>query len=211
MRSVAIAIVLGCGFAWAQASPAGTTQSGSQTPVPPQNSNSAQSVKTPPANAAPPRSDRVDVRDLGDDPGESSSKDNQVDLSPPAGDDKSHPQSQHAVSDAELSSEPGDVSETHLWDPHKAAKDVEIGDFYFKRQNYVAAESRYREALLYKENDAVATFRLAESLEKLNRLNEARQEYESYLQILPHGPQASAARKALGRLNSSATNGKSVR
>ena len=88
----------------------------------------------------------------------------------------------------------------HLWDPHKAAKDVEIGDFYFKRKNYRAAEDRYREALLYKDNDATATFRLGECLEKLGQPGAARDNYESYLKILPHGPFAEEARKSVERL-----------
>jgi len=92
----------------------------------------------------------------------------------------------------------------HAWDPHQAAKDVEVGDFYFRRKNYRAAESRYREALLYKDNDAIATYRLAVCLEKLERPDEAREEYESYLKILPGGHDAEHARKALERLKSAA-------
>ena len=72
-----------------------------------------------------------------------------------------------------------------------------MGDFYFKRKNYRAAEDRYREALYYKENDAIATFRLAVCLEKMDRPDEARSQYESYLKILPHGPQADEAHKAI--------------
>ncbi len=94
----------------------------------------------------------------------------------------------------------------HPWDPHKAAKDVEVGDFYFKRKNYRAAESRYREALLYKDNDAGATYRLAECLEKMGRPEEAREEYESYLRILPSGRDSEHARKALERLKSPSAN-----
>lgn len=92
----------------------------------------------------------------------------------------------------------------HPWDPHKAVKDIEVGDFYFKRKNYRAAESRYREALLYKDSDAIATYRLAVCLEKLERPEESREEYESYLKILPHGPEAEHARKAIDRLKSPA-------
>lgn len=94
----------------------------------------------------------------------------------------------------------GGVTELHTWDPHKAAKSIEVGDFYFKRKNYRAAEERYREALRYKDNDAVATIRLAVCLEKLGILDGARAEYESYLKILPHGPQAPEAQKAIDRL-----------
>jgi tetratricopeptide (TPR) repeat protein len=100
----------------------------------------------------------------------------------------------------------GDVSEFHPWNPHKAAKDIEVGDFYFKRKNYRAAADRYREALFYKDNDAVATFRMAVCLEKMDQPDEARKEYESYLKILPHGPQADEAQKAIQRLKGTAAN-----
>lgn len=149
----------------------------------------------------PPRSDRVQAGDLGTGSGQSSSKETEVDLSAPEDDAKTHPKSSEAVADAEAEAiSPGGVTEVKVWDPHKAAKDVEVGDFYFKRGNYHAAEERYRDALRYKGNDAVATIKLAECLEKLGILDDARVEYESYLKILPHGPQASAAQKALGRL-----------
>jgi tetratricopeptide (TPR) repeat protein len=151
----------------------------------------------------PPRSDRVRVDDLDSGVGESSSKDTQLDLSPPANDDKVHPKSSAAVAEAEASS--GGITELHSWDPHKAAKNVEVGDFYFKRKNYHAAEERYRDALRYKDNDAIATIRLAVCLEKLGILDDAQAEYESYLRILPHGPQASEAQKAINRLKAEAS------
>jgi hypothetical protein len=149
-------------------------------------------------NLTPPRSDRVQADDLGNGSGESSSKDTQIDLDAPADDAKVHPQSSAAVGEAEVAS--GGITEFHTWDPHKAAKSVEVGDFYFKRKNYRAAEDRYREALRYKDNDAIATIRLAVSMEKLGELDDARAEYESYLRILPHGPQAGEAQKAIERL-----------
>jgi tetratricopeptide (TPR) repeat protein len=146
----------------------------------------------------PPRSDRVRADELGKDIGESSSKDTQTDLNPPDDDAKVHPKSSAAVAEADTS--PGGIGEFRSWDPHKAAKDIEVGDFYFKRKSYRAAEERYREALTYKKDDAVATIRLAISLEKLGVLDDARAEYESYLRILPHGPEAAEAQKALNRL-----------
>ncbi len=105
----------------------------------------------------------------------------------------------------------GAVSEFHPWNPHKAAKDIEVGDFYFKRKNYRAAEDRYREALVYKENDAVATIKLAVCLEKLYQPDEARKQYESYLKILPQGPQADEARKALLRLKAADAAAETIR
>src|SRR5258708_37554284 len=107
---------------------------------------------------SPPRSDRVQADDLGSDVGQSSSKDTQIDLSPPADDAKAHPQSSTAVAEAEAETLRGrGVGACKTWDPHKAAKSVEGGDFYFKRKNSAAAGDRSRGAARYKEHDAVAT------------------------------------------------------
>ena len=189
MRSLLFVFCLGCTLGvWAQNS----------NPPASSSSKSDAGSKAPPASnpkLAPPRSDRVDASTLPDD-GMSSSKDTQIDLSPPADDAKAHPKSSEILMDE--GSE--DASNVHPWDPHKAAKDIEVGDFYFKKTNYTAAESRYREALYYKDNDAIATYHLAQCLEKLNRPDEAREQYESYLKILPYGPEAENAKKAIERL-----------
>jgi tetratricopeptide (TPR) repeat protein len=177
----------------------GSSPTPSPANAPPTSGDSVKKARVP--NLAPPRSDRVQVDDLGPNVGESSSKDTQLDLSPPADDAKVHPQSSAAVAAAEAEAlSPGGISELHSWDPHKAAKSVEVGDFYFRRKNYHAAEDRYREALRYKDNDAIATIRLAVCLEKLGVWDDARAEYESYLKILPHGPQAAEAQRAIDRL-----------
>jgi tetratricopeptide (TPR) repeat protein len=197
---------------WGQSSSPSSTSPTSPADPPPSssapansrtsNSPSAPTSKpAPPApNLAPPRSDRVNADELGDAPGESSSKDTPLDLSPPPGDAKAHPDSSDILTDEAPPSSSSDVTEVHPWNPHKAAKDIEVGDFYFKRKNYRAAEDRYREALLYKDNDATATFRLAVCLEKLNQPDEASREYENYLKIMPHGPDAGKAEKAIQRL-----------
>jgi tetratricopeptide (TPR) repeat protein len=207
MRSLLLVLVLSCCVAvWAQ-SPANSAPSKAQPPdSPPSKPTTAQNP-----NLTPPRSDTVNANELGDEPGQSSSKDTLIDLSPPADDTKAHPLSSDALKDKQRPSGNSDVGEFHPWNPHKAAKDIEVGDFYFKRKNYRAAEDRYREALFYKDNDAVATFRLAQCLEKMDQPNEARKEYESYLKILPHGPQAEAARKALERLKGTAANAEAGR
>jgi tetratricopeptide (TPR) repeat protein len=166
-------------------------------------------AKTPSRDLSPPRSDRVNADDLEPGVGESSSKDTQIDFSAPEDDAKAHPKSAEAVSNAEASTGGASgVGEFHPWDPHKAAKSVEVGDFYFKRKNYRAAEDRYREALYYKDDDAIATYRLAECLEKLERPNDALTEYESYLKILPYGPQAGESKKAIERLKAPAVSAK---
>jgi len=136
-------------------------------------------------SANPPRSD-------GSHAGESSSKQTEIDISPPAGDAKDHP-----GADLDPASDSGEFTQ---WNPMKAMKDVEVGDFYFKRENYSAAISRYREALEYKAHDAEATYKLAAALEKSGDLKGAMENYQDYLKILPKGPYAEKSQKGIERL-----------
>ena len=140
--------------------------------------------------------------DHSHDSGQSSSRDTRTDISPPSDDAKNHPGSKAAVEDLERGDkpEPSDVQEFHPWNPLKAQKDVQVGDFYFKRKNYKAALERYKEALYYKDGDAIANFRIAECQEKLGDKDEARKYFEQYLKILPGGPLAKDAHASLDRL-----------
>ena len=133
--------------------------------------------------------------------GESSSRDTRIDITPPANDAKDHPESAGAVAEAE-GRDRGGVEDFHPWDPHRAQKDIEVGNFYFKKKNYRAALDRFKEALEYKPNDAVANFRMAECFEKLQSPEDAATHYEAYLKILPHGPLAADAQKGLDRMQS---------
>ena len=83
-----------------------------------------------------------------------------------------------------------------------AQRNREAGEIYYSNKNYKGSESRFREALRYEPADPVATFELAESLDKLGRRAEARDSYQIYLSILPDGPSATRAKKALKRLPS---------
>ena len=153
------------------------------------------SAKDVPDSQSAPRSDR------NSEAGESSSRDTKIDISPPKDDAKNHPNSASAMESVEEALPSDGVQEMHPWNPLKALKDIEVGDFYFKRKNYRAALDRYKEALYYKENDANATFRLAQCQEKLGSSSEARSNYEAYLRILPEGPFAVDAQKAIDRLS----------
>jgi len=144
---------------------------------------------------APPRSDNVPA-------GESSSKQTQIDVSPPSDDVKTHPEA--GLGDS-------GVDEFTPYDPMKAMKDVEVGDFYMKKENYGAAISRYREALEYKPHDAEATYKLAEALNKTGDTAGAVENYEAYLTILPNGPYAKKAREALEKIRSGKNTAKAAK
>jgi tetratricopeptide (TPR) repeat protein len=155
-------------------------------------------AQEPPAEKGP-WSQQPPPTDRDQEVGESSSRDTRIDLSPPKDDAKHHPGSAAAVAEAE-SDAPNQVQEFHPWNPHKAAKDIEVGDFYFRRKNYRAAADRYQEALVYKPDDALANYRLGQCFEKLDKPVDARTHYEAYLKILPHGPLSEDAKKALEKL-----------
>src|SRR5664279_2053336 len=123
-----------------------------------------------------------------------SSKQTQIDVTPPSGDEK-HPGAD--VADSEY-------NEFHPWDPHKAAKCIEVGDWYFKQGNYKGAISRYQEALEWKPKDAEATYKLGEVQEKTGDLTAALGSYQEYLKLLRKGPYADKAQKGVDRLKSKA-------
>ena len=180
-RFVFIALVFLCLGGWAVAQ---------QQPQPDQ--------EQPGQNQAPPRSDQ-DKEAEG-----SSSRDTRVDLSPPKDDAKNHPNSRVHPTDPE-DAPPADVGAMHPFNPYRALKDDEVGDFYMKRKNYRAALARYQDALAWKENDAVANFRMAQCYEKLDQPGQAIPHYQEYLKILPGGPFAKEAQKALEKLKAAET------
>jgi tetratricopeptide (TPR) repeat protein len=134
--------------------------------------------------------------------GESSSRDTRIDTSVPSDDAKNHPGSKEAVADLDGSDNPdtSDVQEFHPWNPLKAKKDIEVGDYYFKQKNYKGALERYKDALSYKQGDAVAISRMAVCESKLGHKDEAKKYYEQYLKILPEGPFAKEARASLDKM-----------
>jgi tetratricopeptide (TPR) repeat protein len=89
-------------------------------------------------------------------------------------------------------------------DERKATASREVGELYYSRGNYRAAESRFREALELNPKDARDAFELGQSLEALNRIPEALQEYHACQQIQIDGPYAERSQKAINRLTSQA-------
>ena len=161
-------------------------QSAPPSTAPPHTGDTPDVIETVPANPGPGK--QVKTPPVSND--ESSSKNIHVDLMPPSNDVREHPED-----DPNL-----DTREMHPWNPMRAMKAIEIGDFYFKQGNMRGAISRYREALYFKDKDATASLRLAQALEKNHELYEARKYYQQYLDVLPQGKDAPLARKALERI-----------
>src|SRR6266536_4341304 len=111
MRSVLFILLLGAAAAAQNSTPA------QPSPSKPQSADSSSKSAPHITSLAPPRSDSVNVNSIPAEPGVSSSKDTQIDLSPPADDAKAHPQRSDILMDAEGASGAGPLNELHPWTP----------------------------------------------------------------------------------------------
>jgi tetratricopeptide (TPR) repeat protein len=85
-------------------------------------------------------------------------------------------------------------------------KDLEVGDLYFKERNFRGAESRFLDALNYHPEDSVALLKLAQTEDKLGKIDDARDLFQTYLDKFPdNGPTTALAKKALQRYESTST------
>ena len=87
-----------------------------------------------------------------------------------------------------------------ITDPVLAKKDTDIGSFYLKTGNYQGALQRFKDASAADSTDIAAIFGLAESQRMLGKTADAARNYQLYLDIVPNGPSAKEAIKALKAL-----------
>lgn len=88
---------------------------------------------------------------------------------------------------------------TYSFNPLEAEKDLKIGLYYFKKGNYKASTSRFKEATLWNPSFAEAFLRLGESEEKLKDEKAAEEAYKKYLALAPDAKDAEAVKKKLAR------------
>jgi tetratricopeptide (TPR) repeat protein len=88
---------------------------------------------------------------------------------------------------------------TYSFNPLEAEKDLKVGLYYFKKGNYKASTSRFREATLWNPTYAEAFLRLAESEEKLKDKKAAGDAYTKYLALAPDAKDAESIKKKLAR------------
>jgi tetratricopeptide (TPR) repeat protein len=86
--------------------------------------------------------------------------------------------------------------------PVRAKKDIDVGGFYLKKGDYQGALLRFKDATASDPTDVDAIFGLAETQRMLKNKAEAERNYQTYLAILPNGPKAKQALKALKELHS---------
>jgi tetratricopeptide (TPR) repeat protein len=85
----------------------------------------------------------------------------------------------------------------YSFNPLEAERDLKIGSYYFKKGNYKAAASRFREATRWNPTYAEAFLRLGESEEKLKNKPAAQEAYGKYLELAPDAKDAEGIKKKL--------------
>jgi tetratricopeptide (TPR) repeat protein len=89
------------------------------------------------------------------------------------------------------------IQKEYSFNPIQAQKEVQIGNYYFKKGSYRAAAGRFKEATKWNENYAEAYFRLGETCQKLKDKAGARAAFEKFLKLEPDSKRAVQVRKSL--------------
>jgi tetratricopeptide (TPR) repeat protein len=85
------------------------------------------------------------------------------------------------------------------FNPLQASKELQIGNFYFKKGSYRAAAQRFREATQWNAGLAEAWLRLGEAQEKLKDFKAAREAYAKYLELAPDARNAQEIRNKINK------------
>jgi len=130
-----------------------------------------------------------------DSQGESSSTDPKP--LPPGGPDSSKAKSSNKKpKDTPTNSAP----EQPTWDPLRAEKDLEVGQFYLKKGDLDAAIDRFQDAAAAKPGFAIPYRYLGEAQEKKGDKREALKSYRRYLDLYPHAEDAKKIQKKIDKL-----------
>src|SRR6267154_4947854 len=86
------------------------------------------------------------------------------------------------------------------WDPLRAEKDLEVGQYYMRRGDLDAAIDRFQDATTAKPGYAIPFRYLAEAQEKKGLKKQAIKSYQRYLDLYPHAEDGDKIRKKIDKL-----------
>lgn len=103
------------------------------------------------------------------------------------------------------------IEKEYAFNPLQAAKELEVGNYYFKRGSFPAAAKRFDEATKWNPQFAEAYYRLGEAREKVasalkgdavaakrtSELASARAAYAKFLEVAPEDRRAATVKKKL--------------
>jgi tetratricopeptide (TPR) repeat protein len=86
------------------------------------------------------------------------------------------------------------------WNPLRAEKDLEVGEYYMKKGDVDAAIDRFQDAILAKPGYALPFRYLGEAQEKKGLKKQAIKSYQRYLDLYLHAEDAGKIKKKLEKL-----------
>ncbi|HTM49888.1 MAG TPA: tetratricopeptide repeat protein [Bryobacteraceae bacterium] len=118
---------------------------------------------------------------------------------PPARKENSPPPQQHQEQ-APPEEDESLVPKEYSFNPLQAAKELKVGNYYFKKGSYRAAAQRYSEATKWDGTLAEAYLRLGEAKEKQHDKKAAAEAYAKYLELAPDAKDAAEVKKRLEKV-----------
>src|ERR1700722_8646520 len=86
------------------------------------------------------------------------------------------------------------------WDPQRAEKDIEVGQYYMRKGDVDAAIDRFTDETVAKPGNAVPFKYLGEAQEKKGLKKPAAKSYQRYLDLYPKAEDAEKIRKRIEKL-----------
>lgn len=87
-----------------------------------------------------------------------------------------------------------------MWDPLRAEKDLEVGQYYMRKGDVDAAMDRFEDAIMAKPGYALPFRYLGEAQEKKGLKREAVKSYSRYLDLYPHAEDKAKIEKKIEKL-----------
>jgi len=87
-----------------------------------------------------------------------------------------------------------------MWDPLRADKDLEVGQYYMRKGDVDAAMDRFEDAILAKPGYALPFRYLGEAQEKKGLKRYAIKSYSRYLDLYPHAEDKAKVEKKIEKL-----------
>jgi tetratricopeptide (TPR) repeat protein len=94
------------------------------------------------------------------------------------------------------------ASDQPAWDPLRAEKDLEVGQYYMRKGDVDAAIDRFQDATTAKPGYAIPFRYLGEAQEKKGLRKQAIASYSRYLDLYPHAEDGDKIRKKIDKLRS---------
>jgi len=94
------------------------------------------------------------------------------------------------------------------WDPLRAEKDLEVGQYYMRKGDVDAAIDRFQDATLAKPGYAIPFRFLGEAQEKKGLKKQAIKSFQRYLDLYPHAEDREKVQKRIDKLFKEVQKGK---